>query len=91
MERGMSIADLRRLERKVPMTLERYLRLIAGCFVLLSLLLSYFHSRYWLLFTGFVALNLIQSAFTNWCPMISVLRRLGAKSEVAVVQKSLEA
>jgi hypothetical protein len=62
------------------MTVERYLRLIAGSFVLLSLLLGYFHSPYWFLFTGFVALNLIQSAFTDWCPMMTLLKRLGAKS-----------
>jgi Inner membrane protein YgaP-like, transmembrane domain len=60
------------------MTIERYLRLIAGTFVLTSLLLGYFHSPYWLLLTGFVSLNLIQSAFTNWCPMMSFLGWLGA-------------
>lgn len=62
------------------MTVERYLRLIAGSFVLGTLLLGYLHSPYWFLFTGFVAVNLIQSAFTNWCPMMSFLRRLGAPS-----------
>ena len=59
------------------MTVERLLRLIAGIFVLASLLLGYLYSPYWFLFTGFVALNLIQSAFTNWCPMMSFLRKLG--------------
>lgn len=63
------------------MTLERYLRLIAGTFVLFSVLLGYFQSPYWFLFSGFVALNLIQSAFTNWCPMMTFLRWLGAKSD----------
>jgi hypothetical protein len=63
------------------MTVERLLRLIAGSFVLASLLPGYFHSPYWLLFTGFVALNLIQSAFTNWCPMMSFLRWMGARDE----------
>jgi hypothetical protein len=63
------------------MTIERYLRLIAGCFVLVTVLLGYFHSPYWFLFTGFVALNLIQSAFTNWCPMMTFLRRLGAREQ----------
>ncbi|HEY7546406.1 MAG TPA: DUF2892 domain-containing protein [Blastocatellia bacterium] len=61
------------------MTVERYLRLIAGSFTLASLLLGYFHSPLWFLFTGFVALNLIQSAFTDWCPMMTLLRWLGAK------------
>ena len=59
------------------MTVERYLRLIAGSFVLATILLGCFHHPYWFLFTGFVALNLIQSAFTNWCPMMTFLRRLG--------------
>ena len=63
------------------MTVERYLRLIAGAFVLASLLLGRYVSPYWFLLTGFVALNLIQSALTNWCPMMSFLRRLGAKDE----------
>jgi len=65
------------------MTVERLLRLIAGCVVLSSLLLGYFYSPYWFLFTGFVALNLIQSAFTNWCPMMTLLRWLGAKDEAS--------
>lgn len=61
------------------MTVERYLRLIAGCFVLASALLAWLASPLWLWLTGFVALNLIQSAFTGWCPMMSILRKLGAK------------
>lgn len=61
------------------MTIERALRLIAGVFVLFSVLLGYFVSPYWFLLTGFVALNLIQSSFTNWCPMMSLLRWTGVK------------
>ena len=56
------------------MTVERYLRGIAGFFIIVSVLLAYFHSLYWLFFTGFVGLNLLQSAFTNWCPMMSILK-----------------
>jgi hypothetical protein len=63
------------------MTVERYLRLIAGSFVLITVLLGYYISPYWFLFTGFVALNLIQSAFTNWCPMMTILRKPGAHDE----------
>jgi hypothetical protein len=85
---GMTLATWRGLERRVFMTVERYLRLIAGCFVLATLLLGYFHSPYWFLFTGFVAINLIQSAFTNWCPMMSFLRWLGAKSDAPVSRGS---
>jgi hypothetical protein len=64
------------------MTVERYLRGIAGFFVLVSSLLAHYHSAYWLFFTGFVGLNLLQSAFTNWCPMMDILKRLGVKSQV---------
>lgn len=63
------------------MTVERWLRLIAGAFVLLSLVLAQIHSAYWLLFTAFVGLNLFQSGLTNWCPMMTLLRRLGASDE----------
>ena len=58
------------------MTVDRYLRMIAGAFVLLSLALGYRVSPYWYLFTAFVGLNLFQSAFTNWCPMMTFLRKL---------------
>ncbi len=61
------------------MTVDRYLRLIAGSLVLLTILLGVYHSPNWFYFTGFIALNLIQSAFTNWCPMMTFLRMLGAK------------
>jgi len=63
------------------MTVERYLRGIAGFFVLVSVLLAHYHSAYWLFFTAFVGLNLLQSAFTNWCPMMDILKRLGVKSQ----------
>ncbi len=62
------------------MTLERYLRLIAGFFVVASLALGYWVSPYWFLFTAFVGLNLFQSAFTNWCPMMTFLRKAGVKA-----------
>lgn len=61
------------------MTIERTLRLMAGAFILLSLALAHWVSPYWLLFTGFVGLNLLQSAFTNWCPAMSILRKLGLR------------
>jgi hypothetical protein len=58
------------------MTVERYLRLIAGVIVLLSLALGHWVSPYWYLFTVFVGLNLFQSGLTNSCPMMTVLRKL---------------
>ncbi|MBK6734014.1 MAG: DUF2892 domain-containing protein [bacterium] len=59
------------------MTLNEMLRAIAGFFVLLSVALGWFVSPYWFAFTAFVGVNLIQSAFTRWCPMIALLRKLG--------------
>jgi hypothetical protein len=61
------------------MNVNRYLRLFAGFFILLSLLLAQLHSPYWLIFTAFVGLNLLQSAFTDWCPLMTILRKLGVK------------
>ncbi len=57
--------------------IEKTLRGIAGFFILVSLLLGYFVHPGWLWFTAFVGLNLLQSAFTNWCPMMAILRKLG--------------
>ncbi len=62
------------------MSLDRYLRLIAGTFVMLTLALGHWVSPYWYLFTAFVGLNLFQSAFTDWCPMMTILKKLGVKS-----------
>jgi len=59
------------------MTVNSALRLIAGGFVLLSLALSQLHSPNWLWFAAFVGLNQVQSAFTGWCPMMAILRKLG--------------
>jgi len=70
------------------MTVERCLRGIAGFFVLVSAFLAHYHSPYWLFFTGFVGLNLLQSAFTNWCPMMDILKRLGVKSQTCVKNES---
>lgn len=63
------------------MTIERTLRLIAGFFVALSVLLGLFVNPHFLWFTLFVGLNLFQSAFTNWCPVMTFLRRAGLREE----------
>jgi hypothetical protein len=65
------------------MTIERGLRLVAGIVVILSVGLGFWVSPYWLLLTGFAGLNLLQSAFTNWCPMVWLLARLGLRPCVA--------
>jgi DUF2892 family protein len=59
------------------MSLERWIRLIAGNFVIARVALSYFHSRYWLWFRRFVDVNLFQSALTRWCLMEDILRKFG--------------
>jgi len=61
------------------MTVERALRLMAGVIILISLALAYSSSQYWLWLTAFVGLNLLQSAFTNWCPAMSIFRLMGLK------------
>lgn len=61
------------------MTVESLLRMIAGGFVAVSVLLGMFVHPYFLWFTLFVGLNLFQSSFTNWCPMMSILRRAGVR------------
>ena len=65
--------------RRNPMTVERAVRLMAGLMILLSLALAHFFSPNWLWLTAFVGLNLLQSAFTNWCPAMSIFRALGMK------------
>ena len=62
------------------MTIERMLRLIAGIFVTTSVLLGMYVHPGFLWFAVFVGLNLFQSGLTDWCPMISILRRLGLRA-----------
>lgn len=59
--------------------MERILRGAAGFFILLSLLLAIKVDARWLWFTAFVGLNLFQSAFTNWCLMMNILKKFGVK------------
>jgi hypothetical protein len=59
------------------MYIDRLLRLIAGSFTLLSLALAHYHDPRWLWFTAFIGLNLLQSGFTNWCPMMAILGKFG--------------
>ncbi|MGD2174553.1 MAG: DUF2892 domain-containing protein [Candidatus Brocadiaceae bacterium] len=61
------------------MTMERYIRLIAGGFILLSLALGWWVSPWFLLFTVFVGANLFQSALTNWCLMEDILAAFGVE------------
>jgi hypothetical protein len=65
------------------MTIERMLRGIAGAFVLVTLALGAWVNPNWYWFTAFVGANLFQSAFTNWCPMMWFLRKLGVGQKPA--------
>ena len=62
------------------MTIERALRLIAGTFVTISVLLGLYVDANFLWFTLFVGLNLFQSGLTNWCPMMAILRKGGVRA-----------
>ena len=70
------------------MTIESWVRAFAGSFVLLSLALGVsgsplFHSTYWLWFTAFVGANLLQSSFTGFCPLVTILKKLGVRPSAA--------
>jgi hypothetical protein len=68
------------------MNIERYLRMIAGAFVMASVALGYWVHPAWFLFTGFVGLNQFQSAFTNWCPMMTFLKKAGVPAAMTVTK-----
>jgi hypothetical protein len=61
------------------MDVNRALRLLAGVMVIVSVLLAVYVNPGWLWLTGFVAVNLVQSAFTDWCPAMTVFRKLGLR------------
>ena len=65
------------------MTVEAGIRLIGGLFVLASVLAGMFVDTRFLWFTAFVGANLAQSAFTGWCPMMSILRKAGLRDQPA--------
>jgi hypothetical protein len=65
------------------MSIDRIVLAFAGLMILLSLLLGHFVSPYWYWFTAFVGANLLQSAFTGFCPLVSILRRFGVRPGVA--------
>ncbi|MEN8187438.1 MAG: DUF2892 domain-containing protein [Bacteroidota bacterium] len=59
--------------------INRYINGIAGIFILISLILAHWVNPNWIWFTAFVGINLLQSAFTNWCMMKTILIKLGVK------------
>jgi hypothetical protein len=71
------IANRKTKRGERDMTMENAIRILAGTMILLSLTLSHFFSQYWLLLTAFVGVNLIQSAFTGFCPAEKIFAKLG--------------
>ncbi|MCU7851446.1 MAG: DUF2892 domain-containing protein [Candidatus Thiodiazotropha sp. (ex Monitilora ramsayi)] len=65
------------------MNIDRIVLAFAGFAILLSVVLSQFHHPYWLYFTAFVGINLLQSAFTGFCPLAMILKKLGKRSGTA--------
>ena len=63
------------------MTMDRWIRLFAGLFVLTSLALALAVSHWFLLLTAFVGMNLLQSSLTGFCPLTVILRRFGVRDE----------
>jgi hypothetical protein len=61
---------------------ERIVRTVAGTFVLISLVLAFWVSNYWLWFTAFVGVNLIQSSFTGFCPLKKILDKVNIAKKV---------
>jgi len=61
------------------MTVNEALRALAGLIIIVTLALGVWVSPYWFLFTGFVGLNLLQSAFSRWCPAMTIFRKLGLR------------
>ena len=59
------------------MNIDRLVFAIAGTFILFSLILSQLHSTYWLYFTAFIGLNMLQASFTGFCPLAKILKFLG--------------
>ncbi|MDH5765809.1 MAG: DUF2892 domain-containing protein [Gammaproteobacteria bacterium] len=61
------------------MTIDRVVMAFAGLMIILSVALSQLHSVNWLWFTGFVGINILQSAFTGFCPLVNILKAIGVK------------
>ncbi|MEO8735351.1 MAG: DUF2892 domain-containing protein [Edaphobacter sp.] len=69
------------------MNVQNAVRMLAGVMILISLALAQWVSPYWLLLTAFVGVNLLQSAFTNWCPAMTLFRRIGLRDSETPLRK----
>jgi hypothetical protein len=73
------------LREEMAMSIDRMMLAFAGLMITLSLALSYFFTPYWLILAAFVGLNMLQAAFTGFCPLARILKKLGAKPGAAFV------
>jgi hypothetical protein len=71
------------MKKENTMSIDRMVMAFAGAMILVSILLSLVHSPYWLLLTAFVGANLFQAAFTGFCPLAIILKKIGMKPGVA--------
>lgn len=69
------------------MTIEKYIRIIAGTFILISVVLAIWVSPWWLIWTTLVGVNLVQSAFTNWCLAESILKKFGVQNSCDIPKR----
>ena len=65
------------------MSIDRIVMAFAGAMILVTILLSVVHSPYWLFFTAFIGANMFQAAFTGFCPLAILLKKLGVKPGIA--------
>lgn len=79
----MTTQTLRSSSPTRPATIDQWVFRVAGLFVLSTLLLSQLHSVHWLWFTAFVGANMLQASFSGFCPMATILRKLGVRSGAA--------
>ena len=66
------------------MTMDRVVKILAGSMILISVVLAIGVSKWWLIWTAFVGLNLIQSAFTGWCPASGILAKFGIQGSCSI-------
>ena len=66
------------------MTMDKVIKIMAGSFILISVVLAVWVSKWWLIWTALVGVNLIQSAFTGWCPASGILAKLGIQGTCSI-------
>jgi hypothetical protein len=76
--------NLNGIRKEIVMTMDKVIKIMAGTFILISVALAVLVSKWWLVWTVLVGLNLIQSAFTNWCPASGILAKFGIQGSCSI-------